>query len=193
MRPDLTQYGEQADILKAAGPEPGRLLDVGAYDGETFSMTRELMLRGWSGVLVEPNPSAFLKLLELYEREPKASLVNAAVGLEWGLVPFWQTEDMLSTTDIEHMELWRRGGYPFHEPYFVPVVPMQYILNGLGPFDLISIDTEGTSHALFDWALAHNPRVLVIEHDKHANWMKTKAYGYRVVHENTLNLVLARK
>jgi methyltransferase, FkbM family len=192
MTPDFTQHAEQGPILAVAG-QAGRLLDVGANDGVTFSMTRALMQdRDWRGVFIEPSPVAFLALLKTYEGTRKADLINAAIGLEWGLTPFWMTEDLLSTTDAAHVKKWTTGGYPFHKPYWVPILPFQHVLDQFGPFDMINIDVEGNSHALFDCALAHQPRVLAIEHDGYAISMNQRAKGYRIVCENSINLVLAR-
>lgn len=39
-------------------------VELGAFDGITNSNTRALQLRGWSGVCIEPNPTAFKKLLK---------------------------------------------------------------------------------------------------------------------------------
>ena len=60
----------------------GQLLDIGAFDGETLSNTRAIMLRfkHWKGVFVEPSSFSFVKLFELYKMQPKrAELVNLAV------------------------------------------------------------------------------------------------------------------
>lgn len=59
-----SQNGEQEAILKIFGESEGRFLDIGAYDGKTFSNTLALIERGWSGVLIEPSPNAFMALAD---------------------------------------------------------------------------------------------------------------------------------
>lgn len=59
---DYSQNREQAVILRNLAGINGTLLDIGANDGITFSNTRALVELGWSGVLVEPSRTAFLKL-----------------------------------------------------------------------------------------------------------------------------------
>lgn len=51
----FTQNMEELHIVQNL-PANGRFLDIGAHDGVTFSSTRALLLNGWSGVYVEPDP-----------------------------------------------------------------------------------------------------------------------------------------
>ena len=188
---DFSQYGEQAGIVEACGQVPGRLLDVGANDGVTFSMTRQLMLNGWSGVFVEPSPVAFLGLFNLYKTDPRATLVNAAVGGGWAVSELFYTEDVVSTLSREFFRKRSRTA-SYLGTFYVPVVPLRHLLDAFGPFDMVNIDVEGQSADLFPEALEHAPRVLVIEHDGFKEQMKQRAAGYRSVFENGTNLVLAK-
>lgn len=61
---DFSQNREQRIILDFFGAHRGTFLDIGANDGVTLSNTRALALLGWSGILVEPAPMAYRKLLE---------------------------------------------------------------------------------------------------------------------------------
>lgn len=58
-----SQYEEEQHILKALGGRVGTFMDIGAYHPMTFSNTRALFERGWSGVMVEPSPGPFMNLL----------------------------------------------------------------------------------------------------------------------------------
>jgi len=55
-------------------------LDLGSNDGQTFSNTRALVERGWRGVCVEPSPTAFAKLKELYKDSKDVYSYNFAIG-----------------------------------------------------------------------------------------------------------------
>lgn len=55
---DTSQYGEGRWIAEHFAGRVGRFLDVGAFDGKTFSNTWRLAQEGWFGVCVEPSPPA---------------------------------------------------------------------------------------------------------------------------------------
>ena len=88
-----SQLNEEEFILDAtAHIERGRFLDIGAYHSKTFSNTRALFERGWSGVMIDCAPRALVSLLEDYGAEERITIVNAAVALERVIhddVPFY--------------------------------------------------------------------------------------------------------
>lgn len=49
----------------------GFVVDIGAADGVSNSNSRKLILDGWSGLLVEPNPNNYNKLVNLYNENDK--------------------------------------------------------------------------------------------------------------------------
>ena len=188
---------EQEAILAAVrGHEKGRVLDIGAADGVTFSNSRALIEAGWSGVLVEASPDQFLKLIDLYRETDRVTLVNAAVGLDWGLPTFWHTLDLVSTTVIEHHGRWHRTA-AYDATYRVAQVPMRTILDEFWPVDVVTIDVEGASAELIVPLIAHGeprPSVIVIEHDNMVAEIRgwTQPHGYRHILQNAENLVLVR-
>jgi len=82
---NYSQNNEQELIIKYLlnkNMHSGKFLDIGAYDGETFSNVREIMLQfnDWSGVFVEPSSYCFYKLCDMYKMMPRrAELINLAV------------------------------------------------------------------------------------------------------------------
>ena len=64
----MSTYSERDEedfILKFFGDQArGFFVDIGAFDGIRLSNTRALALRGWAGVLVEPNPLTYTRLVE---------------------------------------------------------------------------------------------------------------------------------
>ena len=96
-----SQNAEEQHILRIVGDQPGRFLDIGAYNPKLFSNTRALYERGWSGVMVEPSPGPFESLLREYGNDDRIKLICAAVTVIGGedIVTLYATQDALSTTD----------------------------------------------------------------------------------------------
>jgi FkbM family methyltransferase len=153
---DFSQSGEQKWIQAFADRSgPGRFLDIGAYDGVTGSNSRWLALHGWEGVCVEPAAAAFHALAELYHDRQDVMCVQALVGRTAGLQRFWYSPtDLVSTTENAHYALWQDAAR------FVDTVVCQVTLDELlaydpGRFDVVSIDTEGTSIELLQTLRGH--------------------------------------
>lgn len=189
-----SQGDEERYILRAVGATPGRFLDIGAYDGKTFSNTFALVERGWSGVMVEPGLEAFLALLRNHGDNNNLVLLHATVGLEVGFSQFWNTPDAVSTTQRGWYEMWKERGGPFGPPFWVPVVTVaQVLMQFSGPVDFLNIDTEGTSADLFlhfPLATVH-PRAICVEHDQRVQECTAYAakWGYDLLHQTPQNLV----
>ena len=203
-----SQNDEERVILEAFNGEVGRFLDIGAFDGITFSNTRALVEGGWNGICVEPNPYSFLKLLQACEGYP-VECVLAAVGppCDAGLVPFYAKVDdsldkhgmpagAVSTYDEAHKAKWAMavGGFTgFHVPVISPV---QLVEHFGGRFDFVNIDVEGGNWRLLSQFPIKrvNPHLLCVEFDTHfaqiEEWLLD--YCYEVIHQTTENLI-ARK
>jgi FkbM family methyltransferase len=193
-----SQNDEEQYILEAVGEAPGVFLDIGAFDGKTFSNTAALVERGWSGVLVEPSINAFTALRKRYAGNPKITLVHAAVGQYRGLVKFWESPDAVSTTCDKHREIWESAA-AFQPPYYVAqiTVPELIYLTGCNP-DLVSIDTEGTSAEIFaHWfTLAiPRPKVFIVEYDFRDEELTALANGagFSSAYKSNENLVLVHE
>lgn len=150
---DYSQSNEQAMILEWADRHgSGRFLDLGAADGVAASNSRALALAGWSGVCVEPAAVLFDKLAMLYRDRPDVECVQAAVVHKtWGLgglVPFHYSHDLVSTTEDANAETWAEL-VSFTRCYVAAVTVKQLLDMLPGPYDFVSVDTEGTSVELF--------------------------------------------
>jgi hypothetical protein len=95
---NYSQNNEQTiilDYLVQNNIQTGNLLDIGAYDGETYSNTRAIMLEfpKWKGVFVEPSSYSFYKLFTIYQQEPsRAELINLLIVEEEQLSELVLTE-----------------------------------------------------------------------------------------------------
>eukprot|EP00966_Prymnesium_polylepis_P007031 162106-Prymnesium_polylepis.1 len=89
-RHSQSQHGEDflllPTLLQAAGGRPGIFVELGAFDGITFSNTVALeRCFNWTGVLIEGSPSNFERLRQSGRQ---ASMLHSAVCNGTGSVPF---------------------------------------------------------------------------------------------------------
>lgn len=200
-----SQKNEEAVILQAVGDRIGRFLDIGSYDGVTYSNTMALVERGWEGVMVEPGLEAFQKLLKNHGGNPKLQLVHAAVSPfgSAGLTQFWNNPATFSTTNEHNRDRFIHEG--FAPPFWVASVTIQEVLAAVpGEMNVLSIDTEGTSVDLlfaypFEIGL-YRPWVVCVEHDAWSNcvWDMPRllsiiefmtGHGYKLEHSNEENVI----
>jgi len=195
-----SQGVEESIIYEAVkGLGSGYVLDIGAGDGFTFSNSARLIERGWRGLLVEPSFFAFAKLYGLYREAGAVKLLNAAVGLDGHMIPFYECEDTLySTTRLANMEAWASRGKKYG-CYWVPTITIEEIVNQFeGAPDVVSIDTEGNSFEIlrsFPAPWLKHARVLCVEHDQRcveiAKWAYEWNYRPHLLDDNNLVLVKA--
>ncbi len=148
-----TQNDEQRVILdELASVDRGLLIDVGAYDGVTFSNSRRLIELGWSAVLVEPEPTAFSALESLYADNPRVTLVRAALAERPGeieLLAARQTADhhaLFTTTNPREAEAAAIRHDAAFDTHTCPAITWTELFKRCGrDAHFISIDAEGTS------------------------------------------------
>lgn len=193
-----SQNDEERYILEALDGVTGKFLDIGAYDGKTFSNTLALIERGWSGVCFEPSPTVFPLLAKLHERNPSVVTVNKAVLLDdVDKIAFYDSGgDAVSTTSGTHKDKWSCA-INFTETV-VDGISLVKVFETYGyDCDFINIDVEGVSADMF-FALPMdkltNVKCLCVEHDGHSSSMVAVAsrLGFRKTYESGENIVLAR-
>ena len=106
-----SQNNEEQTILQYFGLQPtGRFLDIGCHDGIHLSNTRALADKGWSGVLVDPSPISFTRLMDNYSDSDrnKFKLIHAAIvpGDPEPMVFYDATGDPLSTSAADTLYKW---------------------------------------------------------------------------------------
>lgn len=194
-----SQRDEEQVILDYFQPRQGtgRFLDVGAYDGLTFSNTRRLAELGWSGVMLEPSPPVLAGLERNMADFPQVVILQAALAFDAGVRNMSCTPDAVSTFDENHVRQWRGHNVRF-ETYPVACITWNQLLDQHGTdFDLVDLDTEGDSVALLEaMPIARLPRLqmVVVEFDAHAarvrDWAKRN--GFKQHHRTPENLILKR-
>jgi FkbM family methyltransferase len=152
-------------ICEGLTPMP-RFLDIGAWNPKVFSNTRALFELGWGGLCIEPSPGPVKELVKEYgDMDCRIEILAAAVGCEAGLAEIRVTDDAVSGNSGEQ---WQSNG-GFYGWLTVPVITIPEILHRYGSFEMVSIDTEGTSVPLFLSLLQTQmrPACVVVEHDNH--------------------------
>jgi FkbM family methyltransferase len=190
-----SQNNEKEVILKYLGDSTGTFLDIGAFDGITFSNTYELVKRGWKGVMVEASPRTFVKLQNnVKEFKNNLTLVNACIVTdEQKLVNFYDNIEATATHNLPNVEKWKNQT-PF-EMIAVMTCHHRTLLEKVGHmYDFVNIDVEGSSTDLFMCLYDELPDVKIwcVEHDGNDKAIIEKAKGCKVLLRNGENLILAK-
>lgn len=193
-----SQQDEEAHILKHFTGRIGSLTDIGAYDGKTFSNTPALIERGWSGVLVEPEPMSFMACMQnTKEHAERLTYVNAALSVQGGLAQFWDSSgDTVSSLDPAHVDKWRPIVKAGMHPFFVNALTPEELFTNFPPGEFINLDVEGINWPLFQRIPFGNAnvRMICVEYDDKAEPMKALAakHGFRLLHKTVQNLIFVR-
>jgi FkbM family methyltransferase len=197
-----SQNNEEALVKEYFGTKLGTFIDIGANDGMTLSNTYAAAQRGWKGVMVEPSPSAFAKLVPNM-KGLDVQCVQAAINDKSGTQTLYDSGEhlnvgdtaLLSTLEIEHTHKW---GCSF-ESVDVRVITFAQLLKevNIERADLISIDAEGVDMNVLKQIdlLQIGCKMLIIEHE-HANEVEMleycRSYGMKKYARNHQNLIMIR-
>jgi FkbM family methyltransferase len=76
-----SQYNEDLFLNRFFSKESGNLIiDVGAYDGTTNSVSLEFIKLGWDAILIEPNPYVFPDLINLHKENSKVKCIDVIIS-----------------------------------------------------------------------------------------------------------------
>jgi FkbM family methyltransferase len=172
-------------------PENGKFLDIGAHDGVTFSSTRALLLKGWSGVYVEPDPNVLVTLKENTSKFSDIKILEVAIGSQNGSMPWFDSHgDMVGSISAEHAKKWNIK----HEGLSVNVITVKELQSQVGSsFDFINIDVEGINWEVFQqfdfnvW----RPSCICVEYDDKKEQIQNILikHGYEIVYASPENIV----
>lgn len=166
------QYGEDTIIWDLLGrPVRGFFVEVGAFDGKSFSGSLALEQMGWRGLLVEPIPE---RAAECKSNRPNSAVIHAALG-----GPDAQGETSFTVTEDQHggMLSYRAQPTPGHRRELdqmkakertvtVPFTNLANLLEGrTDRVDAAIIDVEGGEIDVIRGMNLEKfrPRVMVIE------------------------------
>ena len=185
----FSQFGEDIGLIHLLGDEAGlkrTYVDVGAYDPVYLSNTYELYRRGWSGLVIDANPSVIARYAS---RRPRDIAINAFVGDLCGSVDFSIFDaDMFSTltSNIDSVpERWRKG----ERRISVRCVPLSDLLveSEIRDISLLNVDAEGCDLKVLqslDWD-RWQPTVVCCE-DHADDWTRSPTQTFLVEHGYSL-------
>jgi len=168
-----SQYGEEVVIDSFFNKKKnGFCVDVGAANGIRYSNSRYLIEElNWSAVLIEPHPTFFDELKELYKNTDTVSLLNIAAHSKTGKLPFYvygrDEHAQVSTLSESFKErvINIHGNKYEDEPTIVNVESLKNILKDLPFVDFLSIDCEGVDMEVIksnDWEM-YRPDLVCVE------------------------------
>jgi len=160
-----SQSGEDIILGELLPESKGMYVDVGAAHPRLGSNTYSLYRRGWSGVLVEPNPRS---AAELRKARPRDRVIQAAAGATSGSVDITLFEsDYLSSIDLATTTERAEAGETIEQVISVPLVTLAELDLAAQPNQpsLLSVDCEGADLAVLqgnDWE-CFRPRIVCVE------------------------------
>lgn len=177
-----SQNNEEEIIMGYFGDRTGRLLDIGANDGITFSNSAKLLELGWCGVLLEPSTIAHERLTARYAGRPDILTAKAGIADFTGDATLhesgsWQhtgpDQGLFSCIDPKEKERW--GNTVAWSPAIAKFYTFDDFLKfmdskNIRKFEFITIDAEG-----YDWKILQQMdlaqlgcQCLCIEYNSHA-------------------------
>ncbi len=170
--------GLPAIYERAFGVKPnGTFVEIGAYDGETYSNTSGLADGGWRGIYVEPVPELAEKT-RVRHASNNVVVVESAVGRASGSLDLF-VDGTASTANQAAHEAFRKLCWGVHDNKItVKCTTLNDLLvdNNVAPgFELLVVDVEGGEadvFAGFDLALWRPTMIIVELADVHPDFSK---------------------
>jgi FkbM family methyltransferase len=191
----------------------GIFVEIGAFDGLSYSNTWGLAERGWEGLLVEPIPELATKCRENHRRHPQVSITESAIGSHRGVASLVLAGELTTANHAQASEYrtkaWARP-LVTDASIEVPMTTLDALLEERKvptEFDLVVVDVEGYESAVFEgfnlsrWL----PRMLIVElADTHPELSLTasddarlsttiQATGYRIVYKDAIKTVFVHE
>ena len=188
----------------------GTFVEVGAFDGYTFSNTWGLAQRGWRGIYVEPIPKYANQCRKNHSKHRGVSVVEKIVSSTTGDKETIFLAGTLSTTSTEQLESYRLQEWSQKHVSDKQIIVTTTTLHDLLEaenvnvgFDLLVVDVEGTEDIVFSgfdiawW----KPKMIIVELEEfHPNMRDNRSShtrlrnqiensGYSIVYKDQINTV----
>jgi FkbM family methyltransferase len=198
----FSQNSEEKYILEYFGDKVGTFIDIGCNDGVTFSNTRALALKGWSGIFVDPNKEAMNRCKALYKGYRGFYFYEVAIKESNGKNIKHDSGSMngndiglVSTYYPQEMERFKKVvGYTQRES---KITKWKTFLNmkPIKEFDFVSIDVEGDEMNILPEMDLSKTSLLCIEWNGHDHLKKEFEYylkDFKLIYTSGENLLYGR-
>lgn len=195
-------------------PSKGFFVEVGAFDGESFSNTSCLADHGWSGIYVEPIEAHYRACLNRHKNND-VRVVNCAIGTQEGKIDIYDG-GALSTSDPEQVKRYSEIDWAQHIPFSLrkcEQVKLDSLLQQLEVkpgFDVLVVDVEGREHDVFNSfdLVKWKPKMMIVElEDRHESFQKYQdhvqdhkilrgkihSHGYVAIYQDHINTIFVRE
>ena len=185
----------------------GSFVEVGAFDGITYSNTYGLAELGWKGLYIEAVPEYAGKCRKTHDGRDNIKVVNACVGQHFDNVELMVGGEY-STYNKSFADNKPQGwGVNYGRTFETRTMPLDAILmaHWEGDIDLLVIDVEGSETDVLKgfWLAEWKPRMVIIEaHEQHRNeHLRSQAefinayfsrYDYRKIYSDDCNNIYVR-
>jgi FkbM family methyltransferase len=190
----------------------GTLVEIGAFDGITFSNSVGLIKRGWKAVLVEPIPAFAKKCRRNYIQYPNAVIVEKAIAAVAGVSEIRISGPLSTMNTILNSEYkgldWSKNsvGKKLIQVETTTLNDLLEVQEIEPDFDLLVVDVEGFEGEVFsgfDLKRWH-PKAIIVElsdfHPELESGRKEHFYlgrqiiasGYSIIHKDAINTFFVR-
>ena len=135
-------------------PSKGFFVEVGAFDGESFSNTSCLADHGWGGIYVEPVESHYNACMNRHKNND-VTVVQCSIGVEEGEIDLF-VGGPLTTSDPEQVQRYSEIDWAQHIPFSkgkCEQMKLDSLLEHFDVqpgFDILGVDVEGKEHDVFN-------------------------------------------
>jgi FkbM family methyltransferase len=158
---DYSQHGEGMFIWNYIKNNditiPNVFFEIGGLDGITNSNSRMFFEMGWKGVLVEPNPHSFIKLIKNTSNFNGVYKFNVAISNNFNISNF----NIVTKQNFQGHSSLSEGG-----KHKVITVPIEFIAKQTyKEIGIMSIDAEGYDTIIVKNLIESNlrPKILMVE------------------------------
>jgi FkbM family methyltransferase len=193
--------------------EDGFFVEVGAYDGDSFSNTSCLADVGWSGLLIEPVPEFAARCRQRHADNPRVSVLELAIGSTAGELRLTVAGPYTTANGEQAREYrdtsWAQGLMADSSTMVVRQQQLDSTLDDQGVdrgLDVLVVDTEGYEGEVFGGFTIDRwkPTMMIVElADTHPDLhvMRTAdarllrdilSAGYDICYKDSINTVFVR-
>jgi FkbM family methyltransferase len=166
--PSTCQIDGWCELIEQYLPNHGYFVEVGAYDGITYSNTWPLAELGWAGLCIEPILSLYERCVSNHRKHPDVQCVQRAISDRNAILPLY-------TDGMELYTLSDKLARSLHADKYIgnlETMPLDAVLmvhDVPQRFDLLVIDVEGMEPEVLNGFCIeyYQPTMVVIEaHEK---------------------------